>query len=307
MNSKKAMPTNCVALIVLALPPLSLCLLASPRAVAEPLTLPAGMSIPLELQLNVNSAYTPLGSPVYFRVARDVLIADKVLIAKDTLVTGKMEQAQDRGMVGRSGSMTVGAHDIAAVDGTRVGIEADLSKQGRSRTGAAVGWILFWGIPGLVTHGVNPYMLKGTEITATTLTAATIDPAKTIAAVAAPIADEQAEITGHLWGSNGKSPLIAFDIERKTDLKTIAFQSSLNGSTEASDLQSMELLAVDGTAIPEPVHALLVNKGAVVFDGWSIARLCRDGNNSLAFGGVDSAGKRYLALYQLHVTIKKKS
>jgi hypothetical protein len=48
-------------------------------AVAAPVKLPAGMNVPLELQHHVNSAYVPVGSPIYFRVSHDVKIEDQVL------------------------------------------------------------------------------------------------------------------------------------------------------------------------------------------------------------------------------------
>jgi hypothetical protein len=41
---------------------------------AAPVKLPAGMSVPLELQHHINSGYVPVGSPIYFRVAKDVRI-----------------------------------------------------------------------------------------------------------------------------------------------------------------------------------------------------------------------------------------
>jgi hypothetical protein len=95
---------------------------------AGPVKLPAGMSIDLELQHHVNSNYVPAGSPIYFRVAHDIAIDNQVLIRAGTLAVGKMEQASSRGMVGRSGSMTLEVRTVKAVDGTEIPIEADLNK-----------------------------------------------------------------------------------------------------------------------------------------------------------------------------------
>lgn len=276
---------------------------------ADPVKIPVGMSVALELQHHVNSAYTPTGSPIYFRVARDVVIGGQTLIAKGTLVTGKMEQAQDRGMVGRSGSMTLAVRTVKAVDGTDVPIEADLSKQGRSRAGATVAWTLFWGIPGLVTHGVNPYMEKGTEISAAVLSEVAVDPA--LAAPpppAAPAAVSAATISWYKPENRKRDTEIKFDLERKTGLGSIEFGISLPGGAADPDkvLGGMELVDVDGVPVPERVAAMSAKKGVAVFDGWSIVRFCRDGVNTLGFEGSDAAGQRYRASYQLRVKVKKK-
>src|SRR5689334_22114670 len=84
-----------------------LCVLAAATSSlsAAPVTLPAGMLVELELQHHVNSAYIHAGAPIYFRVARDVSISNEVLIKQGTLVTGKMQQANARGIIGKSGSM----------------------------------------------------------------------------------------------------------------------------------------------------------------------------------------------------------
>ena len=277
-------------------------------AMAEPVRIPVGMSVDLELQQHVNSAYTPTGSPIYFRVARDVVIGGQTLIGKGTLVTGRMQQAQNRGMVGRSGSMSLTVRSVKAVDGTDVPIEADLSKQGRSRTGATVAWTLFWGIPGLVTHGVNPYLEKGAEITATVLAEVAVDPANAIAPPPAPTAGLTAQVTGHKQAGGRRNADLKFDIERKTNLKTVAFDVSLPAEISDADktLANIELLEVDGVAVPEQVKAMSASKGSAEFDGWSIVRFCHDGVNTLTFGGVDGTGRRYQGTYQLRVVVKKK-
>lgn len=275
---------------------------------ADPVRIPAGMSVDLVLQQHINSAYTPTGSPVYFRVARDVMVNGQTLIAKGTLVTGRMQQAQDRGMVGRSGSMSLTVRSAKAVDGTEVPIEADLSKQGRSRAGATVAWTLFWGIPGLVTHGVNPYLEKGSEIVATVLTEVAVDPGNALSPPAAVAAGLTVGITGHQLAGGRRNGDMKFDIERKTNLKTIAFDVDLPGEIADPEktLAGMELLEVDGVPVPEQVKAMSATRKSAVFDGWAIARFCTDGVNTLTLGGVDGKGQRYQGTHQLRVVVKKK-
>ncbi len=284
---------------------LSLCI--NPCA-AEPVRLPAGMSVPLELQHHINSGFTPTGSPIYFRVAKDVMIEGQTLIAKDTLVKGRMEQAAERRMVGKSGSMALGVDSVQAIDGTSVPVEADLEKQGRSRSGATVAWTLFWGLPGLVTRGVNPYLEKGSKLLATVKSDQSIDPANAIPAAQKPELGPPAQVTKHVWDNNRANTVKKFDIERKTTMKTVAFTIVLpEGYTNHdASLASLQLLEVEGVPVPEETRATSVEKGAAVFDGWAIARYCRDGANALTFGGADPDGRRFHATYVMRFKIKKK-
>jgi hypothetical protein len=266
------------------------------------------MSVSLVLQHHVNSGYTPAGSDVYFRIADDVIVGDHVLIAKNSLVIGKMAQATERGMVGRAGSMLVSIDSVPGVDGTRVLVDADLSKQGRSRGAATVGWTIFWGLPGLITKGVNPYLEKGEIMQAVVTTATAIDPA------IAPAAQTQRElgveygVTQHRWHGDRANGKKVIDIERKKDLKNIAFTIALPAdiADPVKALESLRLYSVDGTIVPEEIGPFSVEKGAAVFDAWSIARYCGNGHTILLFTGTDADGRVFHATRNLLVEIKKK-
>ena len=280
---------------------------ATATVAAAPVKLPAGMNVPLELQHHVNSAYVPVGSPIYFRVARDVKIDDQVLIRAGSLAVGKMDQAQKRGMVGHSGAMTFSVHTVPGVDGTTVPIEADASKTGRSRAGATVAWTLFWGVPGLITKGVNPYLERGSEINGTVVVDTLIDPEKATAQVTAPEAGKELEITTYKFG-NSSSPDIKFDIERDKDLKTISFEvkpvvglADLPGA-----LKALKLVAVDGTPTPEDVLAVSATDHSATFDGWQILKFCRDGQTTLRFRGANAGGDTVDGSIQIRVKVKKK-
>ncbi len=284
---------------------LSLC---ADGSAAEPALLPAGMSVPLVLQHHVSSSYTPAGAPVYFRVARDVTIDGQTLIARGTIAKGSMAHATEPGMVGRSGSMNLQLDSVPAVDGTIVRIDADLDKQGRSRGAATVGWTIFWGLPGLITRGVSPYLEKRAELVATVTSDATIDPANAIVTSNTSESGLQAVITKHVWEGKHANSVKVLDIERKTHLKTIAFTVVLPGAhaADGATVSKLQLLEVDDVPVPEETHALSISHDAAVFDGWSIARYCVDGVNALGFGGVDSSGQQFHASYQLPFKIKKK-
>lgn len=275
---------------------------------AEPVSLPAGTNVLLVLQHHLNSGYTPAGTPVYFRVADDVLVGDQVLIAKNSLVVGQMAQASERGMVGRSGTMLVSVDSVPGVDGTRVSVDADLSKQGRSRGAATVGWTIFWGIPGLITKGVNPYMEKGDVLSATVTSATPIDPAKVQNDQSPQELGTEYAVTQHRWARDDASDSMVLDIERDTDLKDVAFTFALPADVTdpAPMLDSLRLYAVDGVRVPEEIRPSSVQEGAAIFDAWSIARYCNNGNTSLQFTGTDANGRSFHANRDVLVEIRKK-
>jgi hypothetical protein len=283
---------------------------AAAIAGAEPVKLPAGMLVELELQHHVTSGYLPAGSPIYFRVAKDVAIGDQTLIRKDTLVTGKMQEARGPGMAGRSGSMMLNVHTLAAVDGAIVPIECDLAKQGRSRGGAVLGWTLFWGIPGLMTHGVNPYLERGAVLDAEVTNEVTVDSSKLVQPEVVNASVPQAQplnITGHRFeGSTAK--IFTFDIERKQNLKTVDFNFDPPAGTADSvgALSTVELVSVDNKPVPQPIRALSTTAKSMKFDGWSVIEFCRDGNTELGFRGVTADGQSFSGSYPVAVKIKKK-
>ena len=265
------------------------------------------MLVELELQHHVTPGYLEVNAPVYFRVASDVAIGEQTVIRKGTLVTGKMEQSDERGMVGKSGVMALGVRSVAAVDGTSVPIDMDMTQQGRSRGGAVVGWTIFWGIPGLITRGVNPYIERGAVLEATIPGTALVDPAN------ASLVEEQSAaplgmaITGHKFeGSSAK--VFEFDIERNKNLKTVSFQvaPSAGPDSPTASLTSIELLTVDGMQVPAPVRATTVTADSAIFDGWSVVKFLRDGATDLGFRGTAADGRTFEGSYSLPIKIKKK-
>ena len=275
-------------------------------AAAEPVMLPAGANIPLVLQEHVNSGYTPVGSSVHFRIAQDVVVDGRRLLAAGTLVTGRMEQATNRGRVGRPGMMMLEIRSVPAVDGTAVPVDADFSSQGRSRGAATAGWTLFWGLPGLITRGANPYLIKGDQLQATVLTATAIDPAMPTPTPPAVELGPAYVVREHRWQGDRVNGEKFIDIERVAKMATVSFKLQLPGTEAeaAAMLGSLRLLRVDGVPVPDETRAMSVVRGAAVFDGWSIARYCGHGASTLLFAGTGTDGLPFHATRVLTVEIK---
>jgi len=284
-----------------------------PAVHAAPLLLAAGTPVQLQLQHHVTSAYISAGSPIYFRVTYDVGLDGRTLIAAGTLVTGEMVDATNRGMVGRSGTMVLSVRFVPAVDGSLVPVDMDLVKQGRSRAGATLGWTILWGVPGLITRGVNPYLERGSMVHSTVLADVAIDPDQgqpqegTAADTVHLEAIADLHIERHKFSFSTPEPF-KFDIERSNDLGTLSFfvPAPLGITDPEPLLRSVELVAVDGAPVPVPIRSIEADATSFKFHTWSILQFCRDGRTRLTFRARVANGVEYVGEDELRVKIVKK-
>jgi hypothetical protein len=276
---------------------------------AAPVKLPSATSIDLELQHNITSAYVPAGTPIYFRVAHDVVVDGQILIARGTLVTGSMRAAVDRSATAVSGSMTLGIRFVRAVDGKQVRVVADMTRQGRDRGDAMAWWTIFWGLPGLLTQGKNAHVERGAIVVAQVLNETLIETAAAHDVPDAPpaVAPLQGSITGHKYIDHTDS-ILKLRVEDNKKLGSMKFSvKSPPGIAElTAEGTTFELIAVDGVAVPEKVLAAATGPGFATFDTWSIVRFCRDGTTELRFRATTAHGEIYDATYPLQIKIISK-
>jgi hypothetical protein len=276
---------------------------------AAPVKLPSAAPIELELQHHITSAYVGVGTPIYFRVAHDVVVDGHTLIARGTLVRGQMRAAADRDAMATSGAMSLGIRSVQAVDGKQVRVVADMTRQGRDRDTAMALWSAFWGLPGLLTRGKSAHVERGTVVTAQVLNEAMIEPQPAAEAPDAPPAPAAltGSVTGHKYiGPSG--PVLKLHVEESDklgSLKLLVAPPAGFADLGASG-GTFELIAVDGVAVPERVLAGKVGPNFAIFDTWSIVRFCRDGVTELRFRARTPAGEAYDATYPLTVRIISK-
>lgn len=275
-------------------------------ASAATLTIPKGMSVPISLQQHVTSGYVAAGSPIYFVVEADVAIGGQTVIRKGTPVVGKMDASQSRGRVGKSGSMAISVRTVEAVDGTVIPIDADFSKQGRSRSGATVAWVLFWGLPGLLTRGVNPYVERGVTWDANLLSDATVDPEKAKPVPSLPAVVRELRITNHEFAGERAGKPLEFNIEKDKDLKSVKFTLDPATLPPGANLRNLRLVSVDGEPLVDPVTATAADAQSVSFETWSVVRFCNDGVTQLGFAGEGPDGALMGGTYTIPMKIKKK-
>jgi hypothetical protein len=252
--------------------------------------LPGSTVVRLELQQNITSAYTEPESPVYFRVVDDVLAEGAVAIRKGTLVVGRITSADARRMMGVSGRLGLDVRFVPAVDGQQIRVLGSAVRAGRSRDDAVVGWSLFWGIGGLMTHGVNAHLERGAIIEAQVLSDRRIDASVPVALPPAPTAAAlSAVVLGHkMPGSSSKQ--LRLNLEKNPLTGAVTFRFQWPDDLAADPLATMELLGVNGVDIPVPVPGLVLKADEVAFGPWKLAQYCVDGVNSLHFHGISHSG-----------------
>jgi len=281
-----------------------LCLVSAPLAAraTEPVLLPSGTPVQLELQHHITSAYTAPGSTIRLRVAEDVAIGGRVLVAAGTPVTGRMRQVGDRAALGTSGSMTFAVDFLPAVDGQQLRVIANETRQGRDRGNALAGWTIFWGLPGLMTRGVHSWLPRGARLEALVLHDKRIG--EPLPAPLPPTIRADATRTGrvmsHRFSESRKDP-VPLDFERDRPLGTVQFFVE---APAGADLASLKLVAVDGEPLDEPVPPLSSTADSVSFDSWSLLRYCRHGSTTLGWLGSGADGQPVGFEYALAVAIK---
>lgn len=276
------------------------CLSAPGAADDAPTRLSGGTRFSLELAQHISSGRTPAGSPVFFRVADDVVVGGRTVIRRGTLVEGRMQAIGDRGMAATSGSINFGVRYVPAVDGQNIRVIATVSNKGRSRDGALLGWVFMWGIFGLTTKGVDAYALRGATLEAEVLSDRDV---KASTPPTSSSVDAQLQPVSLLNVRLGKSKIkaLVFNLERSDERRPISFELP-----DLPPTASATLMSVNGRELPETVTSTTATSEQLEFDVWDVIKYCDEGENSLRFRLQRSDGTSLDATYLLAVKLKRK-
>ncbi len=102
-------------------------------AAARTVVVTEGTPIPLQLLQELNSKYNRVGDKVNLKVLDDVVVNDRVVIARDTMVHGMVTESRRAGIFGKSGKLAFSIFDVPSVDGQRVSVRATMRKRERGQ------------------------------------------------------------------------------------------------------------------------------------------------------------------------------
>jgi hypothetical protein len=130
------------------------------------LQLDDGMPIIVTPTVDISSADDETGQDVTFNLLQDCKVDGIVLIAKGTVVNGKIERAKHSKMFGRKGVLEISISDTKAIDGTALEVRTTLESKGNvaKTTEDKVHSILPYGA-GFLFNGKDAVLAQGTQFT----------------------------------------------------------------------------------------------------------------------------------------------
>lgn len=106
-----------------------------PTTEGEEITVPDGTEFEVLTTEEISSKTASENDPVNFKVAEDVKISNRVVIAKDTLVKGIVASVEQRGHLGKGGKLGLRVESTTTVDGQKVKLRAARVKEIPARWG----------------------------------------------------------------------------------------------------------------------------------------------------------------------------
>src|SRR5258706_4559232 len=263
----------------------ALLLLLTPAATHAGVRLPAGTVVRLELQQTVSSAYTQTDAAIYLRVKEDIQGDGHVLIEHGALAIGRLIHLQDRQRMGQSGTFSYDVHFVPAVDGQNIRVIASANRAGRDREDALATDIILWGVFGLLTHGANAWIERGSILEAQGLSDRQIDVERAPQATPAlPVAAYHGTSGGHAF-EFGTSKTVELNLEKSRKMEVVRFRIRPDPGLAAGGTAGNHwvLASLDGAPLPEPGAGERADDKGVAFDAWSVLQYCHDGDNNLGF------------------------
>ena len=263
----------------------ALILLLTPVSADAAVKLAAGTTIELELQQTVSSAYTRTDAPIYFRVKEDIQRDGHVLIQRGTLVSGRMVHSQNQQRMAQSGNFSYDVHFVPAVDGQNIRVIASATRAGRDRQSALATDVILWGVFGLLTHGANAWIERGSILEAQVLSDRQIDTDREVQPAPPQSAVAFHGTSGGHKFEFGTAKALELDLEKSRKLGVARFILRADPELGATSITGGRwfLTILDGAPLPEPVAAESADEKGVVFDAWSVLQYCHDGDNTLGF------------------------
>jgi hypothetical protein len=135
-----------------------------PEKPANEKVIPDGTEFAVVTIEEITSKTATEGDPLTFKVAQDVVIDGKIVIAKDSIVKGTVATAKKSGRMGRGGSLGIRVESTMTVDNQRLKLRSSKGKEGDDKTGTTVALVVLFGPLGFLKKGKNAVIKPGTEI-----------------------------------------------------------------------------------------------------------------------------------------------
>ncbi|MBI5474828.1 MAG: hypothetical protein HY961_21010 [Ignavibacteriae bacterium] len=132
----------------------------------EKLRLSGGSTVALSLESAITSDM-PINTVVNFRVVRDVIAGEQVVIKSGSRATGTISKVETNGAIGSPGKVMVTLRSVNAVDGQEIFLRGSVDGEGDNKVGLSVVLGLLC-LPLLLIKGGDATVPAGTEVRAYT-------------------------------------------------------------------------------------------------------------------------------------------
>jgi hypothetical protein len=129
------------------------------------LILAEGTDVSLTFDQDISSKTAAEGDPVEFLLAEDLKVGDVVVAKAGCKAVGEVTNAKKAGMMGKAGELNVRLDYVKAGD-VKIHLRGSKGKEGASSTGTAVALTVLFGPIGLIKHGHDIDVKKGTALKA---------------------------------------------------------------------------------------------------------------------------------------------
>lgn len=130
---------------------------------AQEVVIPDGTEVHLKLLERLSSATAKVNDRVRLEATEDVVVGDKVVIAKGAKATGTVTAASPKKSFGRSGKLNFTIDVVKAVDGSNVRLRATKENKGNESYGKAGVVTILAGPFGALVKGKDVEIEAGTE------------------------------------------------------------------------------------------------------------------------------------------------
>ncbi len=132
-------------------------------APADKLVLAEGTDVPLTFDQDLSSKTAAEGDPVTLVLAEDLMVGKVVVAKAGAKAIGEVTNAKKSGMMGKAGELNIRV-DYLRVGDTKIKLRGSKGKEGQSGVTSAVVLTVLFGPIGLIKHGSNIEIKKGSAI-----------------------------------------------------------------------------------------------------------------------------------------------
>ncbi len=135
---------------------------------ASGVAIPDGTEIKIIATEEISGQKVVEGDPLTMKVAEDVVINGKTVIAKGAIVKGTVSSAKKKGFMGKGGDLSIRIESTETVDGQKLKLRAAKSGKGGDNMGSTVALTVLFGPLGLLRRGKEAKIKEGTILSAFT-------------------------------------------------------------------------------------------------------------------------------------------